>query len=216
MLVLTSLIVYADNQVEVIINGEAVVFESQQPVIINDRALVPVRDVFEALGFVVDWDENTSTVVMLDRWREIYVTIGEYSFELVSFSQPSTAYLDVAARIINDRTMMPIRAILEAIGHVVEWDVESRTITVSSASGFVIFDDPYIPSPAALELIYKDENYRYYLSSIRSGVIMIIFDCGLEMTLRQVLDLEKLTMQELLKEGLPVILMPHLTTSSRA
>ena len=207
---LSSVVVKGDNQVEVIINGEAITFESQQPVIINDRTLVPVRDVFETLGFVVDWDEKSSTVMMKDRWREIYVTIGEYSFELVSFSQPTIIYLDVAARIINDRTMMPVRAILEAIGYSVEWDIQSRTITVSSTSGFIIFDDPYVPSPAALELIYKDENYRYYLSSIRSGVIMIIFDCGLEMTLRQVLDLEKLTIQELLNEGLPVILKPHL------
>ena len=46
---------YAADGISVTINGEQVVFENQQPVIVDGRTLVPVRGVFEALGFEVDW-----------------------------------------------------------------------------------------------------------------------------------------------------------------
>ena len=48
--------VYAADNIRVTINGQQVTFDGQSPVIVNGRTLVPVRGVFEQLGFVVGWD----------------------------------------------------------------------------------------------------------------------------------------------------------------
>jgi len=41
-----------ESGIGVTINGTPVVFEDQTPVIIDGRTLVPVTDVFRALGFI--------------------------------------------------------------------------------------------------------------------------------------------------------------------
>ena len=38
--------------------------------------------------------------------------------------------LDVAADIINDRTMVPLRFAAEALGCEVEWDGDARTVVI--------------------------------------------------------------------------------------
>jgi|GEM_PF-2690442 len=69
----------------------------------------------------------------------------------------------------------------------------------------------YIPDgmfAAALELIYEDEHHRYYLSAIMSGSIVLTFMDGTEMTLREALDQQKVTIDDLILSGLNVIITP--------
>ena len=48
-------------------NGEPVDFTDQEPVIVNDRTLIPVRAAAEALGMDVEWEESTNTVIIVNR-----------------------------------------------------------------------------------------------------------------------------------------------------
>jgi len=110
----------------VTVNGRRLTFTDQHPVILQDRVLVPLRDVFEYLGFEVVWNPRTQIVTMTNRRFEIIVTIGSYSF-IVNGEQRS---LDAPAQIINDRTMLPIRAILESADFIVSWNNSSRTVEI--------------------------------------------------------------------------------------
>ncbi|MDR2182676.1 MAG: copper amine oxidase N-terminal domain-containing protein, partial [Clostridiales bacterium] len=58
--------VYANdgNTISVAIEGVAVDFDGQGPVIVDDRTLVPVRGVFEQLGFEVDWDGDARQAIL--------------------------------------------------------------------------------------------------------------------------------------------------------
>ena len=71
----------------------------------------------------------------------------------------------------------------------------------------------YVPDlafPTALEYIYSDEYYRYYLSAIMSGSIILTFEDGVEVTLREALDQQLITIIDLELNGLNLIKMPAL------
>ncbi len=98
------------------------------PVISNERTLLPVRAIVEALGGTVEWDENTRTASLSYGPDNIELTIDSTTAYL-----NGTAYtLDTTPVIINDRTMLPIRFIAESFGLEVGWEQSSQTVTVSN------------------------------------------------------------------------------------
>ena len=128
---IAPIVVQADadtSGISITIDGEQVVFTDQVPVIQDERTLVPVRDVFEAAGFDVDWNPTNQTVTMLGEKGLITIVVGESRF----FSNFAYRELDVPAQIINGRTMLPIRALLESVGFEVDWDAATSTISATS------------------------------------------------------------------------------------
>ena len=123
-----SVVVYASD-INVLIEGQKVIFTDQSPVIVEGRTLVPVRDVFEVLGFEVDWDSNTRTAIISNTEYEIRITIDRADFTTNGVSHT----LDVPAQIIGGRTMIPIRLPLESIGFYVDWDSNARTVLISES-----------------------------------------------------------------------------------
>jgi len=118
MLIFTPVSLQA-SQVIVTIDGRQVNFTDQGPTIVNDRTLVPVRGVFEELGFEVDWEQDTQTARLISSSHEVVLTIGSANF----ITNGESHTLDVPAQIIGERTMLPIRAVLESVGYSVDWDV---------------------------------------------------------------------------------------------
>jgi Leucine-rich repeat (LRR) protein len=114
--------------IRVRVDGQPVLFTDRNPVIIDGRTLVPIRDVFEFVGFVVEWDGVARQAVLTSDDYEIVVTIGSDSFT----TNGAAHTLDVPARIIEGRTMLPIRALLENVGYYVSWDSRQRIVLVSS------------------------------------------------------------------------------------
>ncbi len=81
------------------------------PVIENGRTLVPVRFVAESLGAEITWNSDTQTVVIFSDDDFISITIGKDEMIL----NDETIALDVPAKIENGRTLVPLRAISEAL-----------------------------------------------------------------------------------------------------
>jgi hypothetical protein len=139
--------VYAD-EIKVTIDGELVTFTGQQPIIVDGRTLVPVRGVFEALGFEVSWLPETRTV-NLQKFGEpneierpiihwVTIRIGSETFNANSgVDRP----LDVPAQIINGSTMLPLRAVLESVGYSLDWDGDTRTVIITSDP--IVFEHHY-------------------------------------------------------------------------
>ena len=116
-----------DQNISVIINGNPVEFD-QPPVIQNDRTLVPLRAIFEALNAQVDWDADTQTVTAQRGDISIKLQIGSDQL----YINGKAVTLGVPAQIIGGRTMVPARAIAESFGADVAWDNETRTVTITS------------------------------------------------------------------------------------
>lgn len=89
-----------------------------QPVISDSRTLVPVRFIAESFGADVDWNGDTKTVTVKNGGKEISLVLG--SAEITVDGKKSE--LDVPAQVIEGRTMVPLRAIVEALGKEVFWD----------------------------------------------------------------------------------------------
>ncbi|MBQ7039127.1 MAG: leucine-rich repeat protein [Clostridia bacterium] len=115
------------NEIKVLVDGVRVSFD-QHPVIVNDRTLVPLRAIFEALGAEVGWDHESMTATAKKDGTEISVTIGS---EVLIRNGTETA-LDSPAIIVNSRTMVPVRAISEAFGNQVSWNADEREVIIST------------------------------------------------------------------------------------
>ena len=132
---------FADSEITVTINGQPVVFEGQGPAIVNGRTLIPVRGVFEALNFEVDWDGATETATLAREDYTVEVVVGQSWFTVNGIGGIGTS-LDVPAQIIGGRTMLPIRAVLESVNYYVDWNESTRTVVITSAPEGVLHSFP--------------------------------------------------------------------------
>ena len=112
--------------ISVTVNGEPVVFADQEPVEIEGRVLVPLRAIFEALGATVDWNDKNQSVISKKNGKTIQVTINS----LTMLCDGRIKTLDVPACLMNDRTMVPVRAVSEGLGAAVEWDDATKTVII--------------------------------------------------------------------------------------
>lgn len=112
----------------VFVDGQAVEFD-QKPVIQNGRTLVPFRKIFEALGANVTWNNDTQQVKAIRNGTEISFVIGE---KVLLINQKDTIIMEVKPQIINSRSMVPLRAVSEALGVQVNWNNDERIITINT------------------------------------------------------------------------------------
>lgn len=96
------------------------------PFIHNNRTVVPVRFVAEALGAQVEWLAESYTVRITLGAKVILLPVGK-----AQATVDGAAYnLDVPAFIQNNRTFVPLRFVSEALGATVQWDDATRTVTI--------------------------------------------------------------------------------------
>jgi internalin A len=89
------------------------------PTIINNRTMVPLRFVAEALGANVEWIGETKTVKLELDDKKLNLVIGK-----------KEVGMDVPAMIKNDRTLVPIRYVSEKLGANVLWYPSSKKIEI--------------------------------------------------------------------------------------
>ena len=116
------------NNIAVTINGDAVDFADQQPALVDGRTLVPVRGVFEQLGFEVDWDNENRQAILE---RDDYIIIITIDSEVFTTNGVEHRF-DVPAQTIGGRTMVPIRFVLESVGYELDWDGDTQTVIIST------------------------------------------------------------------------------------
>ena len=97
------------------------------PVIFNGRTFVPIRAIIEALGGTVDWNASTQTLTISLNKINIVLGIGNKS---ASVNGVDTALDDAPYISDTGRTMLPLRFVAENLGHTVNWDDTSKTITI--------------------------------------------------------------------------------------
>lgn len=117
-----------DDYIKVVFNGKRIGF-NQQPVIENGVTLVPMRTIFEELGMKVVWEADTKTITAFDIHGQTDIILVVNS-NIADVNGKETE-LDVAPKIINGTTMVPLRFISESLGAEVNWDRESRTVTIN-------------------------------------------------------------------------------------
>lgn len=99
-----------------------------EPKILNNRTMVPMRAIFDALNADISWDDSTKTVTATKDSITIKTTIGSKEISI----NGKTKQIDTAPVIENSRTLVPIRFISESLGCRVSWDDNSKTVSVIS------------------------------------------------------------------------------------
>lgn len=90
------------------------------------RTLVPMRFLFEQMGARVDWDNLTQTATVNKNDDIISFSIDN-SDAIVNGANKT---MEVPARIIDGKTMIPLRFLSEELGYTVLWDNETNTVTI--------------------------------------------------------------------------------------
>lgn len=120
------------DKITVKVNGEEVISDVA-PVMENDRILLPMRAIFETLGCNVSYREidGVQFVTAFHGDKQVVLEIGKNEITV----DGETKALDVAAKIENDRTLVPVRAVSEAMDSDVKWDGETKTADVTTKQG---------------------------------------------------------------------------------
>ena len=115
----------------VYVDGEKLVTDVE-PFIEEDRTMVPMRAIFEAVGASVTWDQDTKTVISIKNSETtqnvVVLQIGNTS----AFVNSESVALDVPAKVINDRTFVPLRFVMESLDANVDWNPDTFTVTVTT------------------------------------------------------------------------------------
>jgi len=120
---------YANSRSAIVtIDGNRVNFPDQEPVMVNNRVLVPVRGVFEHMGFEVTWNYEERIARLVNDDNIVIIPAGMSSFIVNS----TIVTPDVPQQMINNRMMLPLRAIAEALGGTAEWDNANRVAQIAS------------------------------------------------------------------------------------
>lgn len=109
------------------LDGKQLTFEVQ-PVIEDSRTLVPLRAIFEAMGATVSWDSNTQTATAQKGTTSVILPIGSLSPTI----NGQARQLDVPGKIVNGRTLAPLRFVGEAFGGSVSWNPATQVVTIVS------------------------------------------------------------------------------------
>lgn len=118
---------YSAEEVSITINGTKITDYNMPPIILDSRTLVPARAVFEAMGAEVAWNADTKEVYII-KGNDVVVIQINNNYGTKNGEQ---FIMDVAPKIINDSTMIPVRAVSEALNCTVDWDAAARNVIIS-------------------------------------------------------------------------------------
>ena len=121
-----ALAIHAEEKpISVVLNGKEMKFDVP-PMLMNDRTMVPLRAIFEALGAKVDYDDTT---------KKITATLGNTVVTLrvdtpAMYVNGSEHMLDMPATVVDGRTLVPVRAVSEAFNCEVTWDGKNNVVSI--------------------------------------------------------------------------------------
>jgi len=148
----------ADKSVVVTFNGKRVSFDVE-PVIQKGRILVPLRTIAHIYGAELDWINST-----------VVIRKGNDRIELVT--NTAKAYknglpmnLEVHTRVIQGRTLVPLRFLSEALGLGVEWQGSTRTVMIQTPG---LSAKPDYHSKALYELENRSDRLEAIVQRIKA------------------------------------------------
>lgn len=127
------------------INDKPIIFQGTQPQEVQGRVLVPIRGVFEKMSARVDWLPAERKVIVEDTNRHIELIEGATAATV----DGASVDIDVPARNIGGRIMVPLRFIGESLGARVEWNQKTRTVEVYT--GEAALPDPLAQEPPPVD-----------------------------------------------------------------
>lgn len=147
---LVTLNAFANNEINLWIDGNYV--ESDvAPFIEDSRTLVPLRVISENLGLEVEWNAKDKEVIISQGEDYFVFLIGENFYSKGDIKME----MDVAPKIVSDRTFVPIRVIAELFDKDVNWDNANRTVVIGSGYDFTLQNKEATPKKEEIKKTEK-------------------------------------------------------------
>lgn len=131
---------YAAKEVKIEIDGKAMVPKDMPAVIIDSRTMLPMRQIAQELGCEVNWNEAAKQIYVMRDSDIIVFTVDSKT----GYENGKEFTMDVPATIVNDRTMLPVRALADALHLNIKWDDPNRIVSIQSGDT-VVKDEPKAP-----------------------------------------------------------------------
>jgi len=96
------------------------------PSLYKERTMIPIRAVMEEMGGTVSWDDSNQKITIDVQGRKIELWVGMRTY----FVNGWEFALDAEPIVVNNRTLIPLRAVLEKLGCTVTWDSRTQKITI--------------------------------------------------------------------------------------
>ena len=125
------------------------------PYLSHNRTFLPLRAAAESMGATVDWNASTRTAIVTKADTRIECTIGNKNFVINGISQHN----DVAPEITQNRTMLPIRAIVEALNGSIQWDGSTASVNIYTGAPVAILPNDIYDSHIPSEVLWLIEKY---------------------------------------------------------
>lgn len=125
----TSFFTINTSAADVVINGSNAIL-NEEVLILNNQAYVPMRDLFTNIGAEVLWNSDTHTATAVYDNTSIDFKIDSN----VIAKNGESFWLGNQCKLIDGKTYIPVRAILELLGFKVSWNEESQDIEISTPS----------------------------------------------------------------------------------
>lgn len=106
------------------------------PFVMENRTMVPIRFISEALGYKVDWEESTKKVSITDAKKSLILIIGNPDYIININGNEEKKSSDVAPIIRQNRTFVPLRFIAEEFGMNIEWDDNLRVVILGDKKNY--------------------------------------------------------------------------------
>lgn len=117
----------ASEGIRVTVDGKQILFD-QPPLIVNDRTMVPLRVIFEAMGASVSWDQNTKMILAEKEGTLVVLQLDHTEL----YKNGIAVTLDVPAMMVNERVLVPTRAVAETFGCDVTWNEAEQMVEIES------------------------------------------------------------------------------------
>jgi len=162
MLIMVAIPVTANSNIQLVVDGNPVVFTDAYPFVENGRTLVPVRSLAEAMEATVDWNGETNTVTLTKGEFSLSLKIGAYKTAFGNGKETINKDMDTKAIVINGRTYIPARFVGYGLGYDVEWKdpVVYYTFTNKQTTDFEVKVDPNTKYPNKYP--HNDQTFSYY------------------------------------------------------
>ena len=114
----------------ILVDDKPVTFGEQLPILVNDRTLVPVQDLFRIIDYCVIWKHDfwNNYIALANGENVIVLTVAGLTFTV----NDKIYSLDIPAQYIGTDIFIPLRPILESVGYIVSWDKDSRSVLIST------------------------------------------------------------------------------------
>jgi|LSQX01.1.fsa_nt_gb hypothetical protein len=116
------------DSISIYVDGKKPLFEPEvSPMIEEGRTLVPFRAVAECIGAEVSWDGDLRKVTVKKDDRLVELVIGDKTAHV----NGNAVELDVPAKILYGRTVLPLRFVSESLDATVQWVPDGKVIVIS-------------------------------------------------------------------------------------